>query len=485
MPGEKHWYESVTEPLFEESRGSSFGTIREGRLQHEVPTKGYFVHHHHNTNIIRNRNLDKIVTPIHHIQSGNPVFFTSAPPPINTNILGAGRPHRGALLPERSDNRHRQPLTNPVSIKHWLNTNGYKLSDFGLVDKIGSSSFSDIPVFDVHEDDSGRLGKLSYTNNVLATLGLARRDPVPSKQQGLWTASPNRKGKVAAKKKQSSSKHSSKKKDAKTNNTNQQRLAKIMNLVSLLKDYSSLKHKNEKKQGESLAIVHGGVSGHHQRQIAPIIPHQRNGELITSSEQVQEDETASSDTEANWKGELMRISSQANVDRDYHKSLKTSPILGGGSTISSPHHLVTIDTTTGKVYAEQVIHPQDHEDLHKVGLVLDEEGSKKTSLGFIPQQNKSVNGTRRGAGQSSKTDDSKGMESSSNKSSTSPKISIRNKQEQQNNKSAKKLMKNNNSNSRRDILLRRIGKQLSFISTDQLRRLDSTLEKLKHAHKKR
>ena len=442
--GEKHWYESVTDPLFEDSR--TFGgvpSIKEGQLPNELPTRNYFRHHH--------RNLDKIV--------GSARFHskdTLLVPPLQSTASVIENSNRNPNNKKSSRELSEQhQLTDQASIQQWLNTNGYKLSDFGLADKT-SAATDEIPVFESSDGNQSEDITKSYTNNVLSKLGLSSEQATvtssltgtPLKQ--LAMGSSNRKEKVSKKKQPTKHNKPDQYHRKKTTANTSRRLAKIVNLISLLKDYSSLQQHNKQTTSSGKPTTKHSSSHHHQRQIPSVIP--RHEELITSSEQVQEDETAASDKEAKMKGELIRISTQSNLDGDYHKSLKTTPLRSPSSS-NSPHHLVTVDTTTGKVYAERMI---PHDDFDELGLMLTG-GTKKTSLGFIPQHNKAENGIRR-----VKTP----VEPLKNKL-TSP------KKKQESTKA-----------SSRETLLKRISKELSSISTDKLKRLDNTLGKLKRLRKK-
>lgn len=444
---ENHWYESVTEPLYEDSR--TFGglpSIKEGQLPNELPTRNYFTHQQ------QLRNLNKMITSTRTHKGASILQPLSSHATVLEN---SARPTNAKKSPPVVE---QQQLTDQATIQRWLNTNGYKLSDFGLSDRTTSEAAIDnnIQVFESPDRSIGGDITKSYTDDVLSKIGLnSDQAMVTTDVTGATLKRPaiqgssSRKEKVSKKKQTTKHGKSDHQKKTKANTT--QRLAKIANLISLLKDYSSLKHKKQKSVPSK-----SKQSKHQQRQIPSVIPH--HGEIVTSSEEVQEDETAASDKEAKMKGALMRFSTQSNLDGDYHKSLKSTSSSLVGSSLSSgvsPHHLVTVDTTTGKIYAERMI---PNEDFDELGFAF-AGGSKKTSLGFIPQQNTAENGIRR-----AKTP----VEPAASKKKLS----------------AKKHKSGGGKVSTRDTLLKRIGKQLSFISTDQLKRLDNTLDKLKHLHKK-
>ena len=452
---QNHWYESVTEPLYEDSR--TFGgltSIKEGQLPNELPTRTYFTHHQQQQQQ-QQRNPDKMIasTRTHSLlqpsSSHSTVLENSARLLTNTK--------------KSSPVIEQQQLTDQATIQRWLNTNGYKLSDFGLSDRTTSEADNNIQVFE--SPDKSIVGDItkSYTGDVLSKIGLNSDQAmittevtgVTSKRPAVEQGSSSRKEKVLKKKQTTKHGKPDHQKKIKANTT--QRLAKIANLISLLKDYSSLKHKKQKKVPSKSKHLN---NKHQQRQLPSVIPH--HGEIVTSSEEVQENETAASDKEANMKGEMMRFSTQTKLDGDYHNSLKSSSLVGSPLSAGvSPHHLVTVDTTTGKIYAERMI---PHDDFDELGFAFTG-GSKKTSLGFIPQQNTAENGIRR-----AKTP----VEPPPPTSSSSKKKQL----------IAKKHKTSNGKTSTRETLLKRISKQLSFISTDQLKRLDNTLNKLKHLHKK-
>lgn len=446
---ENHWYESVTEPLYEDSRTfSDLPSIKEGQLPNELPTRNYFTHQ-------QQRNLNKVIATT---RTHKGVSLLQTPSSHATVIENR--------LPKKSPVIEQQQMTDQATIQRWLNTNGYKLSDLGLSDKTTSeaaATANNIQVFESPDrnDIGGEITK-SYTDDVLSKIGLNSDQAMvttdvagaPLKRPSVQGSS-SRKEKVSKKKqkKQDTTKHSERDHQKNTKANTSQRLAKIANLISLLKDYSNLKHK--KRKNVPSKSKHSNNNNKHQQRQTPVIPHHE--EIVTSSEEVQEDETAASDKEAKMKGALMRFSTQSKLDGDYQKSLKSTSSLVESSLSSnvSPHHLVTVDTTTGKIYAERMI---PHEDFDELGFAFTG-GSKKTSLGFIPQQNTAENGVRR-----AKTP----VEPASSKKKMS----------------TKKHKSGVGKASARETLLKRIGKQLSFISTDQLKRLDSTLDKLKHLHKK-
>jgi len=329
------------------------------------------------------------------------------------------------------ENHHLQSAHTPAvpaSPEKWLKENGYKLSDFGLSD--GNTDPDDMAVFSESPNELESLDR-SYINSVLSSLSL--------KGSQASSLNHNNKAKPTTRtkntKKLLSGKQHSKKGDLVANPHYQ----RIMKLVSLLKDYSKTRTQEE-SMAKDVLLSHHPSHKHLRLQHHTVEP-------ITSSERVAEDETANSDTEAKATSQAMQFLTSTKLNSDFHKSISSTP-----TDFTNAHHLVTVDTTTGEVFDERNL-PQQHslEPTDISGLM------KKTSMGYIPQHVKVEKGKRRAS------------VSSTRKNSTRS--------------NTRKLLKNTRKSLSRSLLLKKITENLYFVDTEQLRKLESTLEKIRHSKK--
>ena len=393
----KVWYESVSEPVFESPE--SVHVVKDGQLLDELPTSKYFTGrkytHHDNTAKARAGPVKHLTRPFneinHHLQSS-----------------------------------HAQ--TAPVSPEKWLKENGYKLSDFGLSER--NTDPNDMAVLSESPEELSSLDR-SYTDSVLSSLGLKSG----SQTSGHHKAKTTSRSKTP--KKLSIIKQHSKKGDL-VGNPHYQR---IMQLISLLKDYSKTRTQEESMAKNVLMMnrrpTHDYLSLQHHA-----------AEPITSSERVAEDETAVSDSEAKTTSQAIQLATSAKLNHDFHKRISSTPF----DFSNARHHLVTVDTTTGEIFDERNLPYQQPLDSTGISGLL-----KKTSMGYIPQHVKIEKGRRR-----------------TNVSST---------RKNNVNKNTQKPQKNTRKSLSRSALLKKITENLNFVETKQLRKLELTLEKIRHTKK--
>eukprot|EP00111_Clytia_hemisphaerica_P002546 TCONS_00007258-protein len=409
--------------------------MREGQFIDEIPTSKYFSHKT-NSNLLSRRQKGPIfhhVTPhikpsSSHVSRGR--FLTNQE---------QSHESRAKLLTNHGPSEYETPITyqqvgkglqKSLLGQKWLKENDFKLSDFGLSED-AHSALDDVPVYPVDGSVEGALTK-SYSNNLLSSLGV-------NEPQMSSLATPKQINAAVS----SNKRHHAKKLDSTTN----KHLEKILNLISLVKDFSHT-YDQERKLASTL---------HHQRHL--MVPELRPPEVITSSEHVAEEETAASDSEAKWKGDVIQNAAKLKINNAYHKSLKTAPILD-----PDLHHLVTVDTTTGEIFNERTL---PREALAKFGL-----GSspviKKTSMGYVPKKVKRKTtvskGTRRAHVIVTKPTP-RILRNITNRRKTSLRA-----------KAARKLTSRNE-------MMTEIRKDLSFVDDKQLLKLENTLESIKRLKK--